>query len=54
MIATATAQSLHCEICGDAGARTVPAVSGGEMDACKPCERYEWRQAEIDALANAA
>lgn len=52
MTKTATAKSLHCEICGDAGARTVSAVSGGEMDACKPCERDEWKQAKIDANAN--
>ena len=41
--------NIGCEICGKAGARTVPAPSGGMMDACKACEAYERRQAEIDA-----
>lgn len=44
-----TITTIHCEICGGAGAREVPAVSGGTMEACRPCERYEWRQAALDA-----
>ncbi|MGW1059371.1 hypothetical protein [Micromonospora rubida] len=43
--------NIDCEICGEAGAKTVPAPSGGEMDACTPCEQYERRQAAIDARA---
>lgn len=39
--------AIWCEICGAPG-RTVPAPSGDTMDACKPCERYERRQALID------
>lgn len=51
MQATITTADIQCECCGAHGARTVPAPSGGEMDACRSCERYEWRQAEIDRAA---
>ena len=41
--------NIGCECCGAPNARTVPAPSGGTMDACKDCEAYENAQAEIDA-----
>ncbi|WP_157562647.1 hypothetical protein [Micromonospora chokoriensis] len=44
--------NIGCEICGADNARTVPAPSGGTMDACRPCEADERRQAEIDARWN--
>ncbi|GLZ62891.1 hypothetical protein [Micromonospora sp. NBRC 107095] len=40
--------NIGCEICGADNACTVPAPSGGTMDACQPCEADEIRQAEID------
>ncbi|GLY21712.1 hypothetical protein [Micromonospora sp. NBRC 101691] len=45
-----TTYTTDCECCGQAGAREVAAPSGGTMEACRRCERYEWRQAAIDAL----
>ncbi|WP_165949701.1 hypothetical protein [Micromonospora sp. KC207] len=45
--------SIDCEICGQAGAREVPAPSGGTMEACRRCERAEHRRAAIDERAYA-
>lgn len=45
--------NINCECCGAAGAKVVPAPSGGTMEACGPCERIENEQAAIDALAYA-
>ncbi|SCF33663.1 hypothetical protein GA0070618_5424 [Micromonospora echinospora] len=47
----ATITTIQCECYGANGTQTVPAPSGGEMDACRRCRRYEWRQPRIDALA---
>jgi len=41
--------NIDCEICGKAGAREVPAPSGGTMEACRGCEQKEWKRAAIDA-----
>lgn len=41
--------NIDCECCGGPNARTVPAPSGGTMEACAGCERDEIEQAEIDA-----
>jgi hypothetical protein len=41
--------NIGCEICGADNASTVPAPSGGTMDACETCEADENRQAAIDA-----
>lgn len=46
---TTTATSIHCEACGGPGAKVVVPPSGGTAEMCGPCERYEIRQAEIDA-----
>ncbi|MCX5119202.1 hypothetical protein OG992_18615 [Micromonospora sp. NBC_00362] len=43
--------NIGCEICGADNARTVPAPSGGWMDACEDCEADENTQAAIDAQA---
>lgn len=43
-----------CECCGKGGAVVRRHPNGGRYEACGACHRYEVRQAEIDALANAA
>ncbi|MFI6238324.1 hypothetical protein ACIBEF_00430 [Micromonospora sp. NPDC050795] len=44
--------NIGCEICGADNARTVPAPSGGTMDACEDCETDANAQAALDARWN--
>lgn len=41
--------NIDCEACGKPGAKLVTPPCGGTAEMCKPCLRYEIRQAAIDA-----